>query len=285
MSKWHLIIDVARCENCCNCFLAIKDEYCGNSFSGYSAEQPRHGHRWLDIQQIERGSGSLMDVAYLPVTCNQCAEPSCLAAAENGAVHVREDGIVMIDPDRARGQRQLVDACPYGHIWYNEAEDLPQKWSFDAHLLDGGWSRPRPGQVCATGALEFLKISDEAMAARAEQEGLEVLHPEYGTRPRIWYRNLYRFRDAFIAGSVSEPGEQGRECSVAAEVTLLKGGAVVRKGVTNGFGDFKFDGLSCNSGAYRVEIRRQGFPQREVQVELGASTNLGEIRLDAIGPA
>ena len=101
MSKWHLIIDVARCENCCNCFLAIKDEYCGNSFPGYSAEQPRHGHRWLDIKQTERGSGSLMDVAYLPITCNQCAEPSCLAAAENEAVRVR-GGRDRHDRSRAR---------------------------------------------------------------------------------------------------------------------------------------------------------------------------------------
>ena len=39
-SKWNLIIDVARCDNCRVCFLAVKDEYVGNDFPGYSAAQP-----------------------------------------------------------------------------------------------------------------------------------------------------------------------------------------------------------------------------------------------------
>ena len=50
--------------------------------------------------------------------------------------------------------------------------------------------------------------------------------------------------------------------------------------VTDGFGDFKFDRLPKDSGAYKVEIRRQGYPLREVPLELGTSINLGEIRLD-----
>ena len=28
--KWNLIVDVARCDNCRLCFLAVKDEYIGN---------------------------------------------------------------------------------------------------------------------------------------------------------------------------------------------------------------------------------------------------------------
>ena len=46
MKKWNLVIDVAKCTNCNNCFLADKDEYVGNDFPGYAAPQPRHGHRW-----------------------------------------------------------------------------------------------------------------------------------------------------------------------------------------------------------------------------------------------
>jgi len=52
--KWHLIIDVERCENCNNCFLACKDEFTDNRFEGYSAPQPRHGHRWINIRKKER---------------------------------------------------------------------------------------------------------------------------------------------------------------------------------------------------------------------------------------
>jgi len=280
MSKWHLIVDVALCENCRNCFLAVKDEYCGNSFPGYSAEQPLHGHSWFDVRQVERGSGSLMDVGYLPVTCNQCADAPCVKAARDGAVTQRADGIVLIDPVKAHGQDQLVGACPYGHIWWNEEKQLPQKWSFDAHLLDSGWARPRPVQSCATGALTAVKATDADMAARAEREGLEVLHPEYGTRPRVWYRNLYRYRDAFIAGSVSVTREGRRECAAGAEVVLLHDRDLERSCQADAFGDFKFDRLPTESGDYVLKIKYGTRPSLARTVSLGKSVYLGEIHLD-----
>ena len=49
MNKWNLIIDIAKCHDCNNCFLACKDEYVDNDFPPYSFAQPRHGHRWIDI--------------------------------------------------------------------------------------------------------------------------------------------------------------------------------------------------------------------------------------------
>ena len=181
MKKWNLIVDVANCSNCNNCAMAVKDEYEGNVFPGYSLPQPRHGHHWVNILSRERGSGSLMDAAYLPTTCNQCDDAPCVAAATNGALYKRPDGIVMIDPARSKGQKQLVDACPYGHIWWNEELSVPQKYSFDAHLLDKGWKEPRISQVCASGCLSVVKCEDEEMLAKAKAEQLEGLRPELGT--------------------------------------------------------------------------------------------------------
>ena len=40
MKKWNLIVDVEKCENCYNCFIATKDEHVGNDFPGYAAPQP-----------------------------------------------------------------------------------------------------------------------------------------------------------------------------------------------------------------------------------------------------
>ena len=37
MKSWHLIIDVARCHDCNDCFLADKDEFVDNKFPPYSA--------------------------------------------------------------------------------------------------------------------------------------------------------------------------------------------------------------------------------------------------------
>lgn len=121
-----LIIDVARCHDCNNCFLACKDEFVGNAWPPYSKAQPDHGQRWMNILRRERGGYPLVEVAYLPKPCQHCKNPLCLKAARNGAVTIRDDGIVLIDPDKATGQKQLVEACPYGAIFWNEASQTPK---------------------------------------------------------------------------------------------------------------------------------------------------------------
>jgi len=149
MNKWNLIVDVARCENCHNCTLAVKDEFEDNEFPGYSKPQPRHGHEWIRIDRKVRGEGSMVDAAYLPRLCNHCDNAPCIKAA-GGAIRKRDDGIVLIDPEKARGRKDLVQSCPYGNIWWNEAHQVPQTWFFDAHLLDQGWTEPRCTQACPT---------------------------------------------------------------------------------------------------------------------------------------
>src|SRR5258708_33197274 len=102
------------------CTLDGMDEYVGNDFPGYAAAMPKHGHRWIDILQKERGQAPMIDIAYVPTMCNHCDDAPCIKAAKDGAITKREDGIVIIDPVKAKGQKELVDACPYGHIWWNE---------------------------------------------------------------------------------------------------------------------------------------------------------------------
>ena len=63
MNKWNMIIDVAKCHDCNNCFLACKDEFVDNDWPPYSVSQPLHGHRWMDIMRKERGQFPLIDVA------------------------------------------------------------------------------------------------------------------------------------------------------------------------------------------------------------------------------
>ena len=88
-AKWNLIVDVANCTNCNNCTLAVQDEHVGNSFPGYAAEMPKHGHRWIDIRRRERGQGTMTDVAYLPTMCQHCDDAPCMAAAKDDAMKLR----------------------------------------------------------------------------------------------------------------------------------------------------------------------------------------------------
>jgi Fe-S-cluster-containing dehydrogenase component len=279
MQKWNLIIDVAECTNCNLCTLATMDEYVGNDWPGYAAPMPRHGHKWINILQKERGQAPMIDIAYVPTLCNHCDDAPCIKAARDGAIRKREDGIVLIDPVKAKGQKQLVDACPYGHIWWNDELNVPQAWPFDAHLIDQGWQQTRGQQSCPTGAMKAIKVEDSEMARMVREERLETLRPELGTRPRVYYRNLWRYSTCFIGGAVS--AEQGVvvDCVEGATVRLVKDGRPVAETRTDNFGDFKFDKLAANSGAYTIAIEAVGRAKKTVEAKLGTSINLGEIRL------
>jgi len=280
MKKWNLVIDVAQCFSCNACSMACHDEYHGNEFPGVAAEMPRLGHRWIEIRQRESGTFPVVEVSYLPVTCNHCDNPPCMKAARDGAIVKRADGIVIIVPERAKGQRQLVEACPYGAIWWNEEKQLPQAWPFDAHLLDAGWTQTRGAQVCPTRAMRTLHVEDEEMQRIAREEKLSVLRPELKTKPRVYYKNLDRWTRVFVAGSLA--GEIGgvTECVEGARVTLEKDGAKLAEALSDPYGDFRFGGLEEASGTYKLRVADGRFTPKTFEVSLGKSTVLGTIMLE-----
>lgn len=279
MKKYNLIIDVENCTNCNACVLACSDEYHGNEFPGYTAEMPKSGHSWIDIKQKVRGASPVVDVAYLPVMCQHCDEAPCIKAAENNAVFKRPDGIVIIDPDKAKGQKQLIESCPYNAIFWNEEKQLPQHWIFDAHLLDQGWKETRAQQVCATEAIWSVSLEDSEMQELAVRNGLEHFQPEHGTKPRVWYKNLYLYTTAFIAGSLEAERDGVVDCVEGANIELLKDGQSIATTSSDNFGDFKFDRLAENSGKYQIRILADGGNQKVIDLELGLSTYVGAVSL------
>jgi Fe-S-cluster-containing dehydrogenase component len=279
VKKWNIIIDVAECTNCNLCALSCQDEYAGNEWPGVAAEMPRHGHRWIDIKRKERGQSPLVDVAYLPVMCQHCDDAPCMKAAKDGAITKRADGIVIIDPIKAKGQKQIVEACPYDAVFWNEEKQLPQAWPFDAHLLDSGWKEPRAATACPTGAFRALQTEDSEMAHIRANEGLEELDPSAATKPRVWYKNLYRYTKCFIAGQVAGTISGQDECLSGAKVSLQKGTETVAETETDAFGDFRIDRLDPASGGYTLTIHKEGFATTTVEVTLEDSVTLDPIRL------
>jgi Fe-S-cluster-containing dehydrogenase component len=278
MKKWNMIIDVAECTNCNSCTLAVMDEYVDNNWPGYAAPMPRHGHKWIDILQKERGQAPMIDVAYVPTMCNHCDDAPCIAKG-GGAVKKRDDGVVIFDPVAARGRKDLVDACPYGHIWWNEELKLPQAWPFDAHLLDQGWNQTRGQLSCPTGAMRAIKVDDDEMRQMAREEELEVMKPELNVKPRVYYRNLWRYSKCFIGGTVSAVTGDIVDCVEGVKVRLMKDNQVIAETTSDNYGDFRFDRLDENSGLYRIEFSTADGTKKVVETKLGASINLGEIRL------
>lgn len=270
MSKQkYIVIDVAWCHDCNNCFMACKDEHVGNEWLPYTEEQPRHGHRWMDIRAKERGQYPRIDVAYLPVPCQHCEDAPCQKACPDAVVR-RKDGIVLLDLVKAKGNTALVDSCPYGAINWNEELNTAQKCTMCAHILDGDDApcMPRCVHSCPTGAMKFYDLEPAEMEELVKAEGLSVYKPELETKPHVYYKNLHRFTKAFIAGGVVKDDE----CFEGATV-VLTGEGVEATATTDCFGDFKFDGLAA--GTYTIAV--DGKEMKTVTIE--DSVNVGELFL------
>jgi Fe-S-cluster-containing dehydrogenase component len=283
VKKWYFTIDVEKCENCQNCFLSCKDEHVGNEWLGYAAPMTSEGPSWITVHGKERGQYPFVDVAYLPSPCMHCDDPPCVKAAKDGAIYKRPDGIVIIDPVKARGQKSLAGACPYHAITWNEALQLPQKCTFCAHLLDDGWTQTRCAQSCPTGALRVSSVEDNDMREIAEKENLGIYRPELKTGPHAYYQNLYQFTRCFIGGSVAVSIDGRDDCAEGVKATIFDGtGERIAERLTDNYGDFKFDDLEENGGRHIIRLEYIGHETKTVEVDLGKSTYVGTIFLSRV---
>jgi Fe-S-cluster-containing dehydrogenase component len=274
MTRYGMVIDLVKCVGCYNCFLACRDEFAGNDYAPYSAPQPMEGGNWIKVIEKERGQYPKVKVNYVPVTCMHCANPGCMKAAENGAVYRSKEGIVIIDPVKAKGQKQIVSGCPYRVVEWNEALQIPQKCNFCAHLLAQGEKVPRCVESCPSGALVFGDLDDpKSHVAKLIASGkTEALHPEFGLKEQVRYISLPR---KFIAGTVIFGDTD--ECAVGLKVILTGNGANVES-ITDDFGDFEFEGLADNT-EYTLKIEADGYKPKTVKAKTSNDLSLPEIVL------
>jgi sulfite dehydrogenase (quinone) subunit SoeB len=126
--------------------------------------------------------------------------------------------------------------------------------------------------------MRAIQIEDADMEKMARDESLEVMKPELGARPRVYYRNLWRYSKCFIGGSISTEKNGAVDCVEGASVQLAKNGVSIAVTTSDNFGSFKFDKLDENSGRYTLHIFAGG-RSKSVEANLGESINLGEISL------
>ncbi len=246
-----------------------------NDFLPTTVSQPSHGHRWMNIKRKERGQYPIVQVAYLPMPCMHCDTAPCLTA--DGAVYKRDDGLVIIDPVKARGRKEIVTSCPYSAIYWNEEQQLAQKCTGCAHLLDDGWTETRCSHVCPTEAIKLVLAEDAEMDARVREEGLERYRDSLGTEPRVYYKNLQRWEKAFIACSAVFGDTD--ECAAGATLTVTLDGAVVGEATADIFGAVIVDELDQHK-EYSAILTAPGYKAATIVVALGESLNLGEVVLE-----
>jgi tetrathionate reductase subunit B len=265
------VIDIARCCGCYNCQLACKDEHVDNDWTPYAKPQPETGQFWLKVEENVGGTIPKVKIHYIPVLCNHCAKPACIDACPDKAISKRDDGLVIIEPEKcaaSSGCKACLAACPYDAIYFNDELHLAQKCTGCAHLLDNGYKLPRCVESCPTDAMRFGEEED----LKDLIEGATVLKPKIGCSPRVYYRNV---PGKFIAGTVYDPVE--KEVIIGARCLLTSGGKVVET-FTDAYGDFWFRDLTV--GTYSVSIEAKGFKAKYFcDLNTAKDVNLGDIPL------
>ncbi|MBN2039789.1 MAG: oxidoreductase [Spirochaetes bacterium] len=252
-----IAIDSSKCMACYCCVTACKDEHCAFA-SALSAPQPMMGQFWINLSEWERGDNSRrIKTATVPTLCSHCQDPECMKAARDGAVYKRPDGIVIIDPVKAKGQKQIVDACPIGAIFWNEELQLPQKCTMCAELLDdpdylsylsdSKLKVPRCVEACPNQALKFGDLDDPESGISKliadKNNRVTQLEKLEGKETNVIHLNI---PTVFLAGTVYLPKEKEEVCVGATVELSCKETGEKWKTQTNYFGDWEVEWLPKN---------------------------------------
>lgn len=266
-----ILVDINRCNGCYSCQIVCKDEHCDASWLPYAAPQPETGQFWMRIDEKTRGKVPVVKVSYTPTLCAHCLRAPCAETCPADAFERREDGLLVLLPERCTGCMACIEACPIGAIYANSEATIAQKCTGCAHLLDNGWKVPRCVDACPTESLLYVDdadIPDEALSLPA-LEGLGA---------RVRYLNLPQ---RFVAGLTVDFAAD--EVIIAAQVELADtaSGSIVAKAKTDDFGDFFFN--QVEAGAYTLRVAAEDYKAVELAVDTTVEDiNLGPIEMKAV---
>ena len=148
MTRFGLLIDMNRCNGCYGCFMACRDEFCGNDHLPVLRAQPYSGHFWMRLVERERGSYPKVKTSYFKIPCMHCDDAPCVGQHPD-KVYQRPDGIVIIDPAKAKGAKEVLESCPYNAIFWNEeTEACPRSAPCAPTCSTRAGRGPRCVEVC-----------------------------------------------------------------------------------------------------------------------------------------
>ncbi len=197
--RWAFHLDSAACSGCKACQVACQDRH------GLGP-----GVRWRRVYEVvgggwERRDGAWLNdvVAYnLSISCNHCEQPICVEVCPAAAMTQREDGLVLLEPDRCIGCRYCEWACPYGAPQYDEAAGRMTKCTFCVDDVDGG-GVPACVSACPLRALDF-GLREELEERYGRTGAVQPLPDPALTGPSLVMRP---HRQAVPAGTLGRDGE------------------------------------------------------------------------------
>lgn len=179
MPGYGFFVDLSRCIGCNACVIACKQWH----------DIPPGPIKWMRVYQWEKGVFPNTRIHILPIMCYHCANPVCIKACANKAIHKEEKyGAVLVDSDKCQGTRKCWLACPYGAPQYEG--DAPgakmSKCNMCIDRLEKGLT-PICVLSCSMRALEFGLI-DELTKKYGNLKRVEDMPRDTITRPSVVFR-------------------------------------------------------------------------------------------------
>ena len=158
MSQYGFYIDLVKCTGCKTCVIACKDAHSLPVGTNY-----RKVIEFVEGDWKKDASGAwVQDVRgyYVPIGCNECADPACVKVCPTKAHFKREsDGLVLIDEKKCIGCGACAQACPYGAPVLDETAHKMHKCNACADRVAQGLL-PICVEACPQRAIEFEEISE-----------------------------------------------------------------------------------------------------------------------------
>lgn len=202
MPRYGMVFDLKRCIGCNACVIGCKQE---NSLPD--------GVFFTRTLSQEYGVYPGVNRVYIPTLCNHCEDAPCQKVCPSGATYTRDDGIVMVDPEKCIGCGSCAVACPYDQRTELKAESFKSGLFGSGELTpfeQQGYTRFTPGMVtkcdfcsgrvdagldpacvvtCPTDARIFGDLDDpNSKPSRLIRErGGRPPMPEKNTRPKVYY--------------------------------------------------------------------------------------------------
>ena len=196
---WGMVVDQERCLGCWSCAVICKSE---NDIP-LGAWWNRILTEGEDLDQPRTSRGA-MQMDWLPLACQHCENAPCVKVCPVAATYHREDGVVMMDPDRCIG-------CRYGVRTFNwgiPARPTPYETGMVAARPLGTVEKcllcvhrlaedqvPSCVWSCPAQARVFGDLNDPNSKVARLARGARVLLEEAGTRPSVVYLPPRRTRD------------------------------------------------------------------------------------------
>ena len=190
-----LTIDLDTCVGCHACAVACKEWNGESLMAGPLPEYKPYGNDpsgvWLNrIRNFECGTYPESKTVNVPMSCLHCEEAACVSVCPTGASYKRDDGIVLIDPEKCMGCNYCAWACPYGARELDQQAGVMKKCTLCVDRIYDERLAPEERQpacvlACPTSARMFGDFDDPQsnVAKASAARGMSPMLSDLGYKP------------------------------------------------------------------------------------------------------